>query len=79
MSKTQRFFQVFIALALIAGLLVPAAFAVESTPPRMSASLAELIAGDPGGAVRVIVQKASTSDKAKQLVARSGGQVLVDQ
>jgi serine protease AprX len=78
MSKTQRFFQVFFALALIAGLLAPAAFAVESTPPRMSASLAELVAGDPDGTLRVIVQQADASGQAESLVQRWGGQVLVD-
>jgi serine protease AprX len=78
MSKTQRLFQVFIALALVAGLLAPAVFAVEATPPRMSASLAELVAGDPDGIVRVIVQKAGTSQRAESLVQRLGGQMLKD-
>ena len=78
MSKKQRLFQVFIALALIAGLLAPAAFAVDKTPPRMSASLAELVAGDPDGTLRVIVQKADATGQAERLVQRWGGQVLKD-
>ena len=78
MSKTQRFTQVFIALALIASLLAPAAFAVEATPPRMSASLAELVAGDPDRTLRVIVQKADATGQAESLVQRWGGQVLKD-
>jgi serine protease AprX len=78
MSKRQRLFQIFILLSFIAGLLAPPTLATDSAPARMSAALAELVAGDPGGTVRVIVQKAGVSDKAEQLVARWGGQVLKD-
>ena len=76
MKKLHTPTQVFLVLALTFSLLTPAAMTANPTSPRMSASLTEMVSADPGGMLRVIVQKADDSHRAERYVEALGGVVL---
>ncbi|MGD9092974.1 MAG: hypothetical protein PVF74_08995, partial [Anaerolineales bacterium] len=76
MKKLQKPIQILIALVLMVSLLTPVAMTSSQTPPRMSEKLAEMVAEDPTGMVRVIVQKADDTDRAERYVEARGGKVV---
>jgi serine protease AprX len=78
MTKLQKPIQILIALVLMVSLLTPAVLTASPAPVRMSSSLAEMVAGNPDGTLRIIVQKAGVTDRTEYLVKRWGGRVLKD-
>ena len=76
MKNLQKHIQILIAIVLIFSFLAPGAVAADFTQPRMSASLAEAIAANANGMLRVIVHKAYDSDLAERYVEARGGKVL---
>ncbi len=78
MAKTQKYFQLLMALVLLTGLLAPAALQVSARPARVQAALAQAVAAAPDEMVRIIVQKAGGTDQAEALVAQLGGEVTQD-
>ena len=53
MKKLHTPFQIFLALVLTFSLLTPAVTMASPTSPRMSASLTQMVAVDPGGIFRM--------------------------
>jgi serine protease AprX len=78
MKRRPKLFQQAIILILITSLFAPAALGIGPSAPRMSAMLAEMVAEDPSGILRVIVQKADDTPRAEHFVEQVGGQVLTE-
>jgi serine protease AprX len=76
MNNTQKLFQACLILTLILGLLAPAMLPGDPQPVRMSDSVAQLIAENPGANIRVIVQVTDEAHPAEQYVEQMGGSVL---
>ena len=76
MNNAQKIFQTCLILTLILGMLAPAVLPGEPQAVRMSDSVAQLIAEDPGAKIRVIVQVTTGASLAEQYVEQMGGSVL---
>ena len=76
MNKPQKTFQICLIVGLLLGLLTPAVLPVDPQPVRMSDSVAQVMAENPGGTIRVIVQVTDEAHPAEQYVGHMGGRVL---
>ena len=76
MAKYHKNLQRLIVMLIIISLLAPAMMATRPAAPRLSASLAEMIARDSTGMTRVIVQKANDTEQAERFVAARGGEMV---
>jgi serine protease AprX len=65
-------------MILIASLFAPLVLADGPKLPKMSSSLAALVAEDPTGMLRVIVRKADDTQRAERFVEQVGGRVLTE-
>jgi serine protease AprX len=78
MMKIKKFLKVGMLLFVLLGLLTPASLPTVAATPRMSPELIQLASEAPDELVRVIIQKAGSSNEAESLVERFGGMVLKD-
>ena len=78
MKRRPKVILLTLILVLITSLLAPAVIVVGPSAPRMSATLAEMVAEGPTGILRVIVQKADDTQRAEHFVEQVGGRVLTE-
>jgi serine protease AprX len=76
MKTSQKIFQTCIILTIIFSLLAPAVLFFNPQPARMSERLTQMIAKDPGQALRVIVQIGDDIDQVESFVEKMDGSVL---
>jgi serine protease AprX len=76
MKKLHKPIQLLMALVLIVSLVTPAALLVNTSPAHIQPLLVELAFEQPDQMVRVIVQKADSTDRAERLVERLGGKYI---
>jgi serine protease AprX len=77
-KKVKQFLKVVVLLFVLLGLLTPASLPMVAATPRIGPELIQLASEAPGEMVRVIVQKADSTNLAEILVGRFGGMALKD-